>query len=434
MPADDKISLLDPASMECPFANYTRLHERGTAHEEPGIGFAVTRYDDLQRLARDTQVFSSNWAGVGSCMLMMGQSTEPLSPEVEKLVASYPHQMPNALATDDGAAHARHKSLVLKALNAHRVQKLEPHIREIVDDLIDGFVDAGRVEFMRAFGGPLPTFVNVGLLGLPRKDVPMYAEWVGLLAEGFIEPIGNERRAVVARAVIAYQNEMLRHIAERRARRTDDLLSDLVHVEVEEGDELDGVRVVGPKRMGDAELLAIMIQLFTAGSHTTMGLLGNAMVFLCQRPDVQAELRADPSLIPAFIDEMLRLESPVQATVRRTTRQGTYFGREMPGNVTVFPMWGAANQDARQFENPREFDMRRPHVKKHLAFGHGPHFCVGSAVALTEARIAFETLLRRLEDIRFAPDDGAGGPPHALAQTFLFRMQRHVHVEFRRAR
>lgn len=251
--------------------------------------------------------------------------------------------------------------------------------------------------------------------------------------EGFIEPIDNPRREIVAQAVIDFQVKMLGMIEDRRRERTDDLLSDLVYAELEDGEEVDGVKLEGPKRMEDPELLSILILLFTGGSHTTMGLLGNAMRMLCERPDIQDELRADPELIPQFLEEMLRYESPVQSTVRLVKADGSHYGHEMKEGDRVAPAWGAANQDPARFDTPREFDMRRDHIRRHLAFGQGPHFCVGAALARSEGKIGFETLLRRMKNIRFAETDIPEDGPAKIMPSMSIRMQEYLHIEFDKA-
>lgn len=145
--------------------------------------------------------------------------------------------------------------------------------------------------------------------------------------------------------------------------------------------------------------------LVTAGNHMTMGLLGNAMVLLCERPELMDELRAAPELIPDFVEEALRMESPVQCAFRRTTGEVSIAGHTLPADAPVATMWGAANQDPKMFPDPRTFDMRRAGVRRHFAFGHGPHFCVGAALARTMARLGFEALLERITDIRLDGDD-----------------------------
>lgn len=424
------IRLLSPESMACPFPNYAALQKRDAAHEEPGVGYVLTRLEDCVSLADNTEAFSNHWHGLDQGMTMMGQSAEPYSPEVEQLVSSYPYQMPNGLLLADAPIHTRHRALVLKALNARRVREFEPNIHEIVNFLIDEFIDDGRTEFMHAFGELLPSYVSAEILGIDREDVPAYSAWTELFIQGFVEPVDNERRAIIAQGVIDFQSKTLELIEARRQRRTDDLLSDLVYAEIQDGEQLDGIQLQGPARMNNAELLSILILLFTGGSHTTMGLLGNSMRMLCERPDIQAELRADPTMIPRFLEEMLRFESPVQNTVRLAKSDGCHYGHNLKRGDRVAPVWGAANQDPARFDHPREFDMHRDHVRRHLAFGQGPHFCVGAALARAEGKIGFETLLRRLADIRFAPDDGAGGLPCQYIPSMSIRMHKYLHIEF----
>lgn len=436
MSATEKdLSLTTPEAMECPFAVYARMHEReeGAHHQPEAGGWVVADYADLREMSLDTEHFSNHWHGIGAGMVMMGQSSEPYTPEVEALIAQYPMQMPNALLLADPPISTRHRALVLKALSTKRVRETEPMIQEIVDDLVAGFIDDGRCEFMTQFAGPLPGTISAKILGFSPEEVPKFYEWTELFVAGFIEPIGNDMRVKVAEAVIEYQHRMLELIHERREQPQNDLLSDLVHAEIEEGEELDGVKLEGPKRMSDPELLAILILLVTGGQHTTIGLLGNAMRILCEQPDVLAEVQGDRTLIPDFLEESLRIESPIQCTIRRARADMEAWGTQVPSDARMFAMWGAANQDPTMFPDPRKFDMRRPHNRRHLAFGQGPHFCAGASLARSMTRIAYDTLLSRLDNIRLAPDDGAGGPAVALHPSMSARLQAKLHIEFDRA-
>lgn len=432
---EQDVRLTDAESMQCPYANYAALHAREKgAHAQPDAGgWAVTRYADVRELTTDTERFSNHWHGLNAGLDMMGQSAEPYSDEVKALIAQYPRQMPNALLLSDPPISTRHRALVLKAMNTRRVRETMPVIQAVVDELIDDFADDGRCEFMSQFAGPLPGIISAAFLGLDREEVPRFFEWTARFVSGFIEPIGNERRIEVANSVIEYQNRMLELIAERRAAPQNDLLSDLIHAEIEDGEELDGERLVGPRRMTDPELLSIVIILITGGQHTTIGLIGNAMGILCENRELMEQVRSDPSLIPDFLEEALRIESPIQCTIRRARNDIDIWGEQLPADARLFAMWGAANQDPEMFPDPRTFQLGRPHVRKHFAFGHGPHFCVGAALARAQVRLGYEALLSRLTDIRLAADDGAGGPAAKIHPSMSARLYESLHLEFGRA-
>jgi cytochrome P450 len=412
-----EMSVTDPEVVERPYPFYEALHERCPVRHDPAVGWLVSRYEDVRGMALDTRTFSSSVAGADGPR-HMGVSPEPLSDEVKELLEQY-HPMDNALFTADPPAHTRHRALVNKALNPRRVRLLEPAMREIADDLVDRFVDDGRCELHTQFGIGLPLTVIADTLGVEREDMPAFKHWSDCMLAGNIDVLDNARRAVVARAVIDFQQYMIPRIEARREQPRDDLLSDLTNAEIEE----EGIE--GPRRLTTAELLPIVSQLLLAGNETTTNLIGNGLVLLVQNPDVMAEVRADHALIPRFLEEVLRFDGPIHCTFRRTTGEAELRGQTIPAGDMVIPMWGAASQDPDVFERPREFDMHRPNVRRHLTFGVGPHFCAGAEMARVEGKVAFEVLLSRLENIRLADHADLTHQP-----SFSARGYRRIDIEF----
>lgn len=393
--------LTDPDVMQCPFGLYRELHADGAAvHDEPGIGYLVHRYADVTALAKDTRRFSSTFGLTGD---MLGVDPSPYSPEVQALVDRFRPMAPNALLMSDPPAHTRHRALVTKALNARRIREMEPKIRELCEQLVDAFVDDGRCDIVSQFAVRLPVIMITDALGVDRADMDRFKVWSDHLISGIIGRLDNEQRLVVARSILEFQDYMEPRIAERRREPTDDLLSDIVNVEL--GLDEDGA-AAGPRKLTDPEVYAFIGQLLAGGNHTTGDMIGSATVLMAQHPEQMAELRADPSLIPSFLEEVLRMDGPVQCTWRRTTTDVEVAGVDIPAQSMLSPMWGAANKDPSVFPDPDRFDMHRPNAKKHLTFAHGPHFCAGAGLARAEGRIAFETLLSRLDDIRLVDPGG----------------------------
>lgn len=394
---------LDAAVMQCPFGYYAERHQEGApAFDEGAVGWVVPGYAELVEMTRDPAHFSSTFHGDEGPQ-MRGISPEHSSPEVEELFAGM-HPMANALFMADPPTHTRQRVLATKALNAGRIRALEPRVHEVVDELVDAFVDDGRCEFLDQFAIWLPVTMISELLGIDRADMPLFKRWSDDIAQGLVEALDNEGRLRVGRSVIEYQDYLLERIAQRRAAPTDDLLGAIVAAELDLEDLQgeDGEQLKGPRHLTDPEILAIVSQLLTAGNHTTTDLRVNAMVLLLQHPEAMAELRADQALIPNMIEEAMRLDAPVRCTYRRTPAEATLKGMKVPANTMLAANWGGAGHDPAVFPDPDRFDIHRANAKKHLSFGHGPHFCVGSGLARTEARIAFETLLTRLDDIRLA--------------------------------
>ena len=404
----DENSVLDlelnsPEVSRCPYPHYVALHERNIrVKPEPSIGYAITGYEEVQNVAKDPITFSSTWQGADG-QDMMGVSTEPYSDDVKSLIAQYPFPMPNTLLVADGPAHARQRVLVSKALNGQFVRAMTPAIEKIIHDLIDSFIDAGRCEFMSQFAEPIPSTVISDALGIAREDVPRFKRYSEAFILGLIEPIDNVQRVEVARTIIEYQNFMAGLLQERRERPREDLLSAMVNAELDLEGEDAGIE--GLRNLTDAEILGMLCQLVAGGHHTTAGLIGNGLMILLEQPDVMDALRSDLDLIPNFIEEVLRYDPPIQCTFRRVTADTDVSGQDIAEGTILATMWGAANQDHLTFENPRTFDPKRKHVRRHLAFGQGTHFCIGAGLARLDSRIAFEALLTRLDDIKFAADE-----------------------------
>ena len=412
--------LVDPEVIEDPYPLYESLHGSCPVKHDPEIGWIVTRYDDLRSLLLNPSEYSSERAYSGPYgPVYMGISPEPLSPEVEALLKEY-HPLETVLFKADPPAHTRHRALINKALNPRRVRVLEPSIREIASDLVDRFAADGHAELHQQFSVPLPLTVIADTLGIDRKDLKDFKHWSDCMVAGDLDVLDNTRRAEVARGVIEFHRYMVPLIEARREEPHDDLLSDITNAELELEDAIDG-----PRRFRTSEILPLLGSLLLAGNETTTNLIGNAMVVLLKRPELMAEVRADHELISPFLEEVLRFDAPVQCTYRRPTADVELAGQPLAENDMVAVMIGAGNQDAAMFENPRTFDIHRPNVRRHLAFGAGPHFCVGSELARIEARVAFETLFDRLDDISLAPGAELGHHP-----SFAIRGYREIPIEF----
>jgi cytochrome P450 len=423
---EQRLLALDPKVPHCPELYYRQLFADGApAYDEGPIGWVVPGYEDLSSIVGDTGRFSSRVFGEGGPTLT-GISPEPFSDEVKALLEELP-PMANTLLIADPPPHTRQKALVLKALNANRVRQMEPMIRQIADDLIDGFLDDGRFELLEQFAIWLPMTTICTVLGADRKDMRQFREWTELAVTGAAEALDNPMRAEVLRAVNAYGRYLLERIAERRAEPQDDLLSDLVNAELDADDAaLEGVGERVPRKLTDSEILSVVLQLLSAGNHTTTSLIGNALVLLIRHPEAMAEVRADYSLIPSFLEEALRIEAPVRCTYRVAPQGGHVRGATIPPASMVAMAWGAAGHDPAVFPEPDKFDIHRANAKRHLSFGHGPHFCVGNQLVRTQTRIGFERLLDRLHDLRII------GEPKRI-QSFAFMGYEAVDLTFTKA-
>jgi cytochrome P450 len=324
--------------------------------------------------------------------LYLGLSKTPPGPEVMELLAqSHPH-VP-ALFTSDPPVHTRHRRLAQQAFLPKRVRSLEPGVRARANELVDAFVDRGEVELVSEFATPLPLGTLAAMLGVSPENRMLLKKWSVDLIHGIAEVLDDEQRLEVTRSLLEFQAFFRKEIEARVAEPREDVLSDLVNAQLEDGSRLDL-----------SELFPIIAQLVAAGHETTSNTITNSMVVLLEHPDVLAGMRDHPEKIPDVIEECLRFDPPLHSTVRRATHDYSLGGETIHRDQTVLPIWGAGNWDPKEFPNPEVFDPERPNARKHLSFGHGIHFCIGSELGRLQARVAFETLLERLDDIRLDRD------------------------------
>ncbi|WP_437497871.1 cytochrome P450 [Sorangium sp. So ce1099] len=297
----------------------------------------------------------------------------------------------------DPPKHRKLRDLVSQAFTPRVVSGLAPRIATITSELLDSVGDAERLDLVGDLAYPLPVIVIAELLGIPVADRESFRRW----ADTLLSRNGEEARTLPDQAamdrmgpILREMNEyLLAHIKQRRARPTDDLISKLTRAEVD-GHTLD-----------DEEIVGFVGLLLIAGHITTTALLGNAILCLDEHPDAAAELRADPTGLPAAIEEVLRYRPPFPRLARRTTAEVELGGKQIPADQLVILWLISANRDAAHFEDPDRFDIHRK-PNQHLSFGYSIHFCLGAPLARLEAKIALEILLERYRTIAVARDAG----------------------------
>ncbi|HKN95631.1 MAG TPA: cytochrome P450 [Pseudonocardiaceae bacterium] len=296
----------------------------------------------------------------------------------------------------DPPDHDRLRRLVSRAFTVRRIEDLRPRIEQITAGLLDAIDPGGEVDLVDRFAFPLPVTVICELLGMPEADRADFRAWSNVLVSGGHRDTLREAMDSVAAALTAL-------VAAKRADPGDDMLSALVRAR--DADD----------RLSENELISMAFLLLVAGHETTANLIGNGVLALLDNPDQQAALRADRSLLPGAIEEMLRYQGPLrQATPRFTVAPTVIGGVEVPAGDVVTLAVGSANRDERRYPGADEFDLRRD-PSGHLAFGHGIHFCLGAPLARLEAEIAFAGLLDRFAHIELAvPRDELRWRPGAL--------------------
>jgi len=381
-----KVNMVSPEVLECPYPYYERVREEAPVHQTP-LGFwAVSRYEDVLSVVRNPEIFSS---------LAQSNSfvTTPPPEVIEIAKQGYPRV--NTLLSNDPPSHTQFRNLVNKAFLPKRVAQLEDSIRKIANDLIDAFINDGKVDLVEQFAVGVPLTVIADALGVDRADMPKFKKW----SDDSVAPLSGmltpERQIECAHSRIEFQKYMVDRVHEREANLRDDLLSDLVQARFDSGERAG-------EGMTMAEMLDVIAQLLVAGNETTTKLIAAATLMLVENPEQMAKVRADHSLIPNLVEEALRMEAPVQMLPRFTKEDVEVGGVAIPKGSVVMAMYGCANRDGAKYPDPDMFDIERDNARTQLAFGQGPHFCVGAALARSEARIAFELLLSRLNNIELA--------------------------------
>jgi len=282
----------------------------------------------------------------------------------------------------DATDHTRVRSLVNKAFTPRRVAELRPRIEAIAKDLLAAPAASGRMDVIGDLGAPLPAIVIAELLGVPPEDHPKFRAWAAQIVATPAAIASGAASDAFEKGFESLSGYLRGVIAARRREPRNDLISALVAAQ-EDRDALT-----------DGELLATAILLLLAGHETTTNLIGNGTLALLQHPDELARLRAEPELLKSAIEEMLRFDSPVQATLRAATEPVEFGGVTLDKGALVICGIGAANRDPAVFEEPDRFDVAR-RDNRHLSFGFGAHFCLGAPLARLEGEIAFRALLEQ---------------------------------------
>ena len=393
-------TMLDPRIQDSPWEFYSELHERCPVFPMPEIGAVmVTKYEDVRFVLTRPDLFSSSGRSGGAKKGLQVDNAR----RYQEILRTRGWGHVETLQRCDPPEHTAYRRLVGKAFLPRRIKELAPRIDEITTELIDGLIDAGECEFNMDFAMPLPGTVICEQLGLDRREIHTFNRWAAAMLALAMKPLSETELLEAVELELAAQHHLAAEFEKRRDTPTDDLISVLVHAHEGE-DDAEPLTV--------AELQNLMHQLITGGFETTTSALNHGMWLLTRRPDVQERLRADPSLIPAFIEETLRFESPVQGLARRATQDVELSGVTIPKGAMVVVRYAAANRDPDAFDRPEEFDLDRRDDTNHLAFGVGPHFCVGAALARQELVSGFTQWLARTSSIELArPFDGAVHEP-----------------------
>jgi cytochrome P450 len=349
------------ARQECPV-----IPTSGATMGMDGTSYQVTRWSDVEHVLRDGETFSSSINA--------------------QHIGQY---MGDLILAMDGTEHRSYRNLVAQAFRASQLDKWDATlIRPSIEGLLDEIAPLGRADLVRDITARYPVQVICGIVGVPVEDSEQFHQWAEQINTG---PLHPEIGMAASRAMREYLEPL---VAARREEHQGDLLSDLVHAEVD-GEQLSEERLYGFLRL-----------LLPAGAETTFRVMGNALTALLVHPGVMDRVQADRALLPAVIEETLRWESSVTQVSRIATRDTEVAGCPIPAGSPVAVLTASANHDERRYEDSEEFDVDRP-TQVHMAFGTGQHQCLGMHLARLELRVGLDIILDRLPNLRLDPEGDA---------------------------
>lgn len=410
----------DPSLVPDPYPYYDHIRSKDQVCCPINNGvLAVTGWEAAQAVFRDSDNYSS-------CVAVMGPFTPiPFTPEgddISEQLAAHRTDIPmfEHMVTMDPPQHTDARSILARVLTPKRLKENEDSMWRLADHHIDEFIADTTCEFLAAYAKPFSLLVVADLLGVPENDHAEFREAFGAERPG--SHVGGLDHEVIATNPLEWADDrFIEYIEERRESPRDDVLTSIATAKYPDGSTPEVVDVVRTATF-----------LFAAGQETTAKLLGAALRVLGDRPDIQQRLRADRSLIPNFIEECLRMESPVKS-VFRLARKTTKLGETpVPAGTVVMVSPGAVNRDPNRFECPHEFRLDRNNVREHVAFSRGIHFCPGAPLARVEGRVSIERILDRMADIRISEEKH--GPidarQYVYEPTFILRGLTELNIEF----
>ena len=393
---------LNEEILKNPYPFYRALREQAPIYREPDFGvFLISRYEDILEVNSQPEVFSS--------VLVANAPYTDVPAPLDKL-AEWRESQPfgDKILSNDPPDHTRHKRLINRFFTPRHVAALEPRVRQIVNDTIDTFIDRGEVEFVTELAHMIPRLVVGELIGVPPEDAERFRTFfldrLEQMAKAAEDPSGAYQSRTEEREEITENRFLTEYfieaMKERRAKPRGDIMSSLANATFPE-----------TKEPVPLESLVSMITLLYAagGDANTPEMMTNSMLVLIRQPDVQAALRADPSLAGGFIEELLRYDTPVPGVFRVALQDTSVGGVPVKKGEKLMVIYGSGNHDDEYFERPDVFDLDRSMRHPHLGFGHGVHYCPGSGLARQEGRVVVQEVLRRLDNIRFAEGDD---PPY----------------------
>jgi cytochrome P450 len=382
----NEYSLEDPAVATCPYDYYKAMRAaNGIHYDEKLKTYIVSRHEDILKVLAEPVLYSVEHG-------FEAQEKQDYTPEINDYYRNAGLPPLKKVVTSDPPYHTRIRALMEKAFTAHRVAAMEGDIDEIANQLIDGFIDQGRMEFIEQFAIPLPIYVIADQLGIPRSDLPAFKRW----SDATVEPAGRqltkERAFWCAEQTVEMWNYLEDVVAERRLHATDDMISDLVHGRIDDPNHPD---------LSPMELFQVIRAFIVAGNETTTTAISNGLLMLIRNDETRVRLRDsdDDRAWNRLTEEILRLEAPVPGLPRFTTGDTELGGTPLPKGTLLYLAYASANRDDAKFEAPERLQLDRRNAGQHLSFGGGIHRCIGAMLARMEIKVSMRQVLRRLDNL-----------------------------------
>ena len=410
----------DAAMIADPYAYYEALRSECPVRRETRHDVVmVTGYEEATAILNDADRFSSCASVSGP---FPGFPVPLTGDDVSDLISEHRHALPmsDQIITFDPPTHTDHRALMMRLITPKRLKENEAFIWRLADRQIDTFANSGRCEYIGEYASPLAMLVIADLLGVPEQDHVQFEQ--ALLQRPSGGGVGSTTDRPMAHSPLEYLYERFsEYIEDRRRSPRNDVLTGLASATFPDGSVPEVIDVV-----------RIAANIFAAGQETTVRLLGSAVLKLAEDQELQSLLRRRRELIPNFIEECLRVESPIKGDFRLSKVPTTIGGIDIPAGTTLMLLLAAANRDPRRFDDPATFDVHRANARQHISFGRGAHTCPGSPLARAEASVSIARLFDRTSEFHISESDHgpAGARRYSYVPTFILRGLTALHIEF----
>ena len=410
----------DHEILKDPYAFFNALREFGPVYQPPGKDYyIVTGFEEALEVLRNHDTFSAaiSLQGAGTALPFTPEGSD-INPQIEEHRRQFAGW--DQVVNMDDDRHTKLRALINTLFVPSRLKASEEFIDKYCEEMVGKAVADGKVELIDTIATPFVTMVVADLLGVPMEDRNIFMDAIAAAPPpGSLD--GHDPMDPATSPFAVMGKYFYRYIADRRANPRDDILTEFAFAKY-----LDGTT---PEVY---DLVQLGMFMFGAGQDTSAKLLGNAMRYLTENPEMQRKLRNDPSQIGAFLEETLRLEGSTKTTFRLARRTTTVGGYEIKAGTKIVIAFAAANRDPRRWENPQDFVFDRPRINQHLAFGRGLHTCIGAPLARAEVRVLLEKFLEHTSDITLSPRHGKPGAADLRYEpSYIIRGLEDLHIELK---